>query len=121
MKNTDGLLVLEIVRKACYRQALHGQLRINDEDVCDTLENVTSCMDEGTYVMDGKGVRKLFSPANGPFALPPKVISVGRWRYLGFLVKTTDVYDALEERLRVSLRRGHLVKLIISTARHRGG
>lgn len=118
MESTESLLVLEVVRKACFRQALHGQLRINGENVCDTLENVSSCTEVGTYVMGGNGVRKLFTSANGPFTLPRGAISVGRWQYLGFLIKTTDEYDALEERLRISLHRGHLVKLIISRDAH---
>ena len=113
MKNTSSTLKLEIVRKVCFEQALHGQLRINGDVVCDTLENLLSCKEEGTYPLKRSQLKHIFSLSNGPYALRKGAIAIGEWHYLGFLIHTQEAYVNLMDRLRKSLSRGHQVELVI--------
>ena len=43
------MLRLMIERFATYRSAIHGQLWIDGQYVCDTLENEPCCLQEGSY------------------------------------------------------------------------
>lgn len=129
------MLILKIERFAVCRSAVHGRMWIDGQHVCDTLENESCCLSEGSYplslgyveseerkmIVIGKppyafpwepqeeasaGPSAFFKPSCGPFALGGGSVSVGECHHLGFLLHCPHALDLLFMRVRLCLSRG---------------
>lgn len=132
------MLELEIERFATYRSAVHGRLWIDGQYVCDTLENESFCLKEGSYslsieyvasegrkmlVVDGDSRSLVVEnpcmvvASNGPFTLKTGSISVGECYHLGYILHCAKVLDLLFMRVRISLSRGRVARISFRRAR----
>ena len=114
-----------IQRFARYKKSVHGLLRIDGETVCHTLENADNCLPPGRYCMEMKhleGFRRRQAVVsgqaslvarNGAYGLENGQISIGECRHLGYLIRCACYLEPLLERIRMALRRGRKISVVI--------
>ena len=120
---------IKIIRFGRYHHAVSGRLLIDGQHVCDTLEQDTSSLPEGEYLMCrnkasalpyyiysvSKEDRKVFlSMGNGIHGWRRHCIIVGECLHLGFLIRSQEHYDQLLPRLRMQLVRHRPIVVKIS-------
>ena len=130
------MLNLTIERFATYHDAVNGQLLIDGDHVCDTLEHKDFCLPEGRYQLRGNELLKdnfqqkenlqqqkkekdhckpRLKACNGPYGLKDGSISVGECHHIGFIIKCEDHFLALSDRIRKTEKRGGEVFIEIKT------
>ena len=122
---------IEIRRKLRREKSVDGKLVIDGSVVCHTVEHAAWCLPQGQYRVEIQYVRQLARKmpcligagdampkamvmmGNGVYHLRCGHIIVGEELVPGSVKKSLAAFNALYERLRKSIARGHTITLTI--------
>ena len=102
---------IKLIRKNAKKWGIDGELHINGEKFCDTVEHPTKYLPEGRYEL--RCGRHPFRRGDGPMLSLKGEIIVGENACPGLVIHSAYTYHKLCDRLRKAWKRGQSVVLKI--------
>ena len=102
---------IKLIRKNAKKWGIDGELHINGEKFCDTVEHPTKYLPEGRYELRC-GIHP-FRKGDGPMLAVNGEIIVGTYALPGMVTNSRPVYERLYDLLKKAARRVKTVKLTV--------
>ena len=102
---------IKLIRKNAKKWGIDGELNINGEKFCDTVEHPLCRLPQGEYTIHFRS--HPFRHGDGPMLAVNGEIIVGTYALPGMVTNSRPVYERLYDLLKKAARRVKTVKLTV--------